>query len=144
MWDDLNDITQANILEQLAGKNRASTVAGLLENYELIDEVIESAENATGSAARENEAYMDSIDGKIDQLTNHIQEFWSTFIDTDAVKGVLDFLSGAIELATELVDKLGSIPTLLGLIGAGVSISSGGGRAKIICCIRKVNYPPKV
>ena len=88
VWEDLDDITQANILEQIAGKNRASTVAGLLENYELIDEVIQSAENADGSALRENERYLDSIDGKLDQLTNSVQKFWSEAINSETVKTV--------------------------------------------------------
>ena len=37
-------------------KTRASTVAGLLENYQVIDEVIESAKNSNGSALQENES----------------------------------------------------------------------------------------
>ena len=130
VWEDLSDITQANVLEQIAGKNRASTVAGLLENYELIDEVIKAAENAEGSALRENEAYLDSINGKLDLLTNNVQEFWATFIDTDIVKGFLDFLTNGISLATQLVDTLGTIPTIIGAISAGIAIKNGGGRAK--------------
>ena len=46
-------------------KNRASTVEGLLQNYELIAKVIESAEDADGSALKENERYLESIEGKI-------------------------------------------------------------------------------
>ena len=135
VWGNLDDITQANILEQIAGKNRASTVAGLLENYELIDEVIQTAENAEGSALQENERYLQSIEGHIALLTNQIQEFWFSFIDTDAVKIIVDFLTTLVSLATDLVDTLGSVPTLIGAITAGLSIKgsitgNGGGRAK--------------
>ena len=138
VWEDLSDITQANILEQIAGKNRASTVAGLLENYELIDEVIETAENATGSAAKENEAYLESIDGKLDQLTNKVQEFWDTFIDTDIVKAVIDFLTNLINLATDFVDTIGAFPILMTTVVAAISkfsgakLFTGGGRAKYL------------
>ena len=65
VWERLDDVSQANTLEKLAGKNRASTVAGLLENYKTIAEVIETAENAEGSALKENERYLESIEGKI-------------------------------------------------------------------------------
>ena len=138
VWEDLSDITQANILESIAGKNRASTVAGLLENYELIDEVIETAENATGSAAKENEAYLESIDGKLDQLTNKVQEFWDTFIDTDIVKAVIDFLTNLINLATDFVDTIGAFPILMTTVVAAISkfsgakLFTGGGRAKYL------------
>ena len=138
VWEYLSNITQANILEQIAGKNRASTVAGLLENYELIDEVIKSAENATGSAARENEAYLESIDGKLEQLTNRVQEFWATFVDTDIVKGAIDLLTNLVKLATEFVDTLGSFPIIMTAATAafskfsGAKLFTGGGRAKYL------------
>lgn len=54
-WSNMTDVSQAAALEKLAGKNRASTVAGLIENYEVIADVIEAAENAEGSALEENE-----------------------------------------------------------------------------------------
>ena len=111
-------------------KNRASTVAGLLENYQLIDEVIQTAENAEGSALQENERYMQSIEGRIAKLTNQIQEFWFAFIDTNHVKGAIDVLTTLLSLATDLVDTLGSVPTVIGAIAAGIAIKNGGGRAK--------------
>lgn len=65
-----------------------------------------------------------------------MQEFWFTFIDTDVVKGAVDFLTTLVSLATELVDTLGSIPTVIGLITGGLAIKNnisgkGGGRAKL-------------
>ena len=133
VYEGLTDIKQAGLLELIAGKNRASTVAGLLENYELIDEVIQSAENADGSALRENEAYLDSIDGKIDQLTNSVQRFWSVALETDTVKTVLSFLTDLLNKITDLVDLLGTVPSIGGIVGTIVglrNISKGGGRAK--------------
>lgn len=63
VWENLTDLSRANVLELISGKNRASTVAGLIENYQLIDEVIQSAENSEGSALQENERFLDSIEG---------------------------------------------------------------------------------
>ena len=62
-WKSLTAVSRPNVLELISGKNRASTVAGLIENYQLIDEVIQSAENAEGSALQENERFLDSIEG---------------------------------------------------------------------------------
>lgn len=109
----------------------------------MIKEAYETAQNAEGSALRENEAWMQSIEGRVEKLTNQIQEFWHTAINTDVVKSMIDLLTTAVELATELVDKIGLIPTLITPIVTALSIKNGGGRAKI-CCIKKVNYPPRV
>lgn len=64
VYNQLTDIQQATLLEKISGKNRASTVEGLLQNYQLIDEVIESAEQAGDSAFVENAKYLESIEAR--------------------------------------------------------------------------------
>ena len=118
------------LLETLAGKNRANIAASILQNPDMLRSVFEDSQNSAGSAQQELEKYLDSIEGKINTLTNNVQEFWATFIDTDIVKGFLDFLTNGISLATQLVDTLGTIPTIIGAISAGIAIKNGGGRAK--------------
>jgi TP901 family phage tail tape measure protein len=56
-WDKLSDIDQAALLEKLAGKNHANTLAAVLSQYEMINDVYETAENSEGSALREQEEY---------------------------------------------------------------------------------------
>lgn len=129
-------------------KNRASTVAGLLENYETIEEVIKSAEGAEGSALKENERYLESIQGRIDLFTNSLQEFWYNLLDSDMVgqvvdagtklinilgnitsglddsgllKGIVSLLTNIIDLIDELTSGLGNLSTVLaGVLGVGL------------------------
>lgn len=102
-------------------KNRASTVAGLIENYQTIDDVIKSAENASGSALEENEKYLDSIDGKLEQLTNKAQQLASVTFDTDFLKNVISSLTTILDLVTKLVDSFGAGSLISG--GAGIAIN---------------------
>ena len=140
VWDKLSDVSQAATLEKLAGKTRASVVAGLLENYDIIDDVIKSAEGADGSALEENEKYLDSMQGKINQLTNHIQEFWSTLLDSEVLKTLIDVLDVLVQKATQFIDSWAFFPTILGGIGAAISIKkNGGGRVKMFALS---NMPP--
>lgn len=134
-WEDLTDLEQAGLLEALAGKQQSNALAAALQNVDMIRKVYETAQNADGSAQEELESQLQSIEGRIARLTNQIQEFWFSFIDTDAVKTIVDFLTTLVSLATDLVDTLGSVPTLIGAITAGLSIKgsitgNGGGRAK--------------
>ena len=136
VWDKLSDVQQANVLEKLAGKTRASVVAGLMENYDIIDKVIESAKDAEGSALAENEKYLDSIQGKINQLTNHIQEFWNTLLESENIKTLIDILDILVQKATEFVDSWTFVPTLFGSIGAAITAKlKGGGRVKMFALI---------
>ena len=127
-WSKMTDVSQAAALEKLAGKNRASTVAGLIENYETIGKVIEAAEQADNSALEENEKFLESIDGRVQKLQNRMQEFWTTVIDTDTVKTGISLLTDLVSGATALVDKLGTLPTALGALGAALSVKNVGGR----------------
>ena len=127
VWDQLSDVSQAATLEKLAGKNRASTVAGLIENYETIDKVIEAASNADNSALDENQKIIESIDGQIQQLSNRVQEFWYNLIDDSVVKSAVSAITTIVEGGTKIVDIFGTIPTLLTAIGAALSFKNVGG-----------------
>lgn len=115
VYNQLSDVSQAALLEKIAGKNRASTIEGLLQNYELIDEVIASAENAEGSALKENEKYMESIQGHLDILTNKWQEMWDSAINAEVINGFIDFGSSILDI----VNNVGLLKSLL-LAGGGI------------------------
>lgn len=132
-WSKMTDASQAAALELMAGKNRASTVAGLIENYETIAEVIEAAENAEGSALEENEKYLDSIDGKMQQLSNQAQEFWFKLIDSETIKGGVDFLTDFLEIITKIVDATDGL-ALPGLLGGGLAVFLGKDKLKKQFC----------
>ena len=107
-------------------KNRASTVAGLIENYETIDKVIEAASNADNSALDENQKIIESIDGRIQQLSNRVQEFWYNLVDDSVVKSAVSAITTIVEGGTKLIDTFGTLTTLLAAIGAGLSFKNVG------------------
>lgn len=116
-WDKLTDVSKAAALEKLAGKNRASTVSGLIENYKTIGKVIEAAENSENSALEENEKYLESIEGRTQKLTNQLQELAFISIKDDWIKNAISGLTTLLGLVTKLVDKIGIVPTILSGVG---------------------------
>jgi TP901 family phage tail tape measure protein len=131
VWDKLTDVSKAATLEKLAGKTRASTVAGLIENYETIGKVAEDAAKSQGSAMEENAKYVESIEGRVAQLTTQVQEFWHTLLNTDAIKVGISGLTGLLNVVTQLTDKLGLLGTA-GLIGGGALGFKNLGRGKML------------
>ena len=96
----------------MGGKRQANTLSALIQNFDTVEKVIETSANSSGSALKENEKYLDSIQGKIDQFTNAVQTLWSNVLDSDVVKFF-------VNLATKIVkavDALGTIPPLLAAI----------------------------
>lgn len=125
VYDSLSDVSQAALLEKIAGKNRASTVEGLLQNYKIIDEVIKSAEGAEAkeSAFAENERYLDSVEGKLNALQSQAQEFWFTFIDQELLKDGISLLTKLLEIFTAMAEH--PVWSLAGIGAAGFGAFKG-------------------
>lgn len=95
-------------------KTRASTVSGLIENYQTIGEVIDAAENSSGSALEENEKYLESIEGKIASLRNELQSLAYDLIDSGLIKGVIDAGKAFIPIISEIADKFSALSLIIG------------------------------
>lgn len=108
-WEDMNDIQRASALELMGGKRQANVLSALIQNFDTVEEAIEASANSSGSALKENERYLDSIQGKIDQFTNATQAMWSNFLDSDVIKFIVDLGTKLIKL----IDKIGVIPSVL-------------------------------
>nr|DAF80768.1 MAG TPA: minor tail protein [Bacteriophage sp.] len=113
VWDEMNDIDRAALLELLAGKNRSNAMAAMLTNLEDLEGAYESAMKAQGSAEAENKKYMDSIQGRIDQFNNALQTMWSSELDSGFVKGIVSIGTWLVKL----IDTLGLFPSILATIG---------------------------
>lgn len=114
------------LLETIAGKNRANIAASILQNGDMLRSVYEDAQNSEGSAEKELNSYLDSIDGKMAQLENRAQEFWFKVIDSETIKNGIDLLSTLLKCATDFVDTVGLLPTILTGVAAALSFKNVG------------------
>lgn len=116
VWDNLTDISQANLLEMIGGKRNANVVSALLENFSVAEKALKSSMDSAGSALAENEKHLESINGKIEIFKATFQELAMNFISSDFVKGIVDFGTGLLEVlnaVAKLMDALGGLNTVL-------------------------------
>lgn len=90
-------------------KNRANTAAAILSNQVDLENAYVDALGAEGSAYAENEKYLDSIQGKLDQFTNAVQTMWNNTLDDSWIKGFVDFGTTIVQI----IDKIGLLTTAL-------------------------------
>lgn len=114
------------LIEELAGKNRSNIASAILRDPTQLEAVKKSSEEAMGSAEKELNSYLDSIDGKMAQLENRAQEFWFKAINSETIKNGIDLLSTLLKGATDFVDTVGLLPTILTGIGAVLSFKNVG------------------
>lgn len=116
VWDKMDKMDQAAALELMAGKNRANALAAILGNIKDLKGAYESALDAEGSAMRENEAYLDSIQGRIDLFNNALQTFWMNLLDTSTIKGVVDAGTVLLKFTDTFVGKLTAIVAAFAIV----------------------------
>lgn len=124
IWDDLSDVSRANILELIAGKRGANSVAAILQSFDVAERALATSMNSAGSALAENEKYLDSIQGKISKFQASWEALSTSVVDGDLVKGIIDFGTALADAATWISDAIGgwelalaAIPTLSALTG---------------------------
>jgi len=113
------------LLETISGKNRANTAASILQSPDILREAIESSKNAKGSADRENETYLSSLEAHITQLQTQLQELATVTINSDMFKGVIDTATAFLNIVTQILDKLPLLSTAIGGF-AGFKLSQAG------------------
>lgn len=143
VWDTLTDVSQANVLELLFGKRQANIGAAILENFDIAEGALETALNSAGSAAKENEVFLDSIQGRLNILEATLQNLSTHILDDGLVKGGVSTLNAAATVLDKIVSTVGALPTLLG--GAGiVKFIKDAGRPEVIGLFNMLANAPVV
>ena len=126
VWDDIDQKEQQSLLYLLGGARQANVLASILKNFKDAEDVVAqlSDGSADGSALEENEKYLDSIAGKLDQIEASFQALSTHAIDNEVIKGFLDLANAVIKLADGLIQLEGLIPVLTA-IGTGIFAADG-------------------
>lgn len=142
VWKDLNDTDQARIGEMLGGKVGINTVYAMLENFETARDVVKELNEgmAEGSADRELETALDSIQGKLNQIQSVWQTLSTNVVDSELVKDGLDWVVKFGEGLNDILDVLKDMKGLgTGLLAFGgmtalqaqLKNKTGSGRVKM-------------
>ena len=110
--EKMNDIDRTALLEKVAGKNRANQIGALLDNFSQAKKALEVSKESAGSAAKENAAYIDSIQGRINQMKAAFEDLSIDFFDSEDIKFVIKGLTKIIELVDKIVEATGGGPLL--------------------------------
>lgn len=91
-WDEIGKTggAQEALLNTLAGKQRADVASAILGNWKAVKKAMEDAANSEGSALKENQRYIESIEGHAKRLENTLQDIGRKLIESDIIKGVID------------------------------------------------------
>lgn len=145
VWKDLSDTTQANITELISGKRGGQSTSALLNNFSVAEDAMKQALNSSGSAMRENETYMQSLQAKLNQLDSAFQKFSTDLMKSDIPKFFVNLATVFVDGADNAVKFAGALPTLTAAISGVLSVMQMSGKLKngagkvnmpsYICCV---------
>lgn len=133
VYKELTNAEKAYVTETIAGKYQAQNAAAILMNWGTAVDATTTALNSNGSAAAENEKVLNSIQGKLQQLSSAWEELSRNVFNSDFLKFVVDLGTGFLNLANSglgqatikiaaflLIFK--SIPTLLTIVHTRIAL----------------------
>lgn len=134
-WDNMSNAEQQALGIAYAGKNQFEVFAAVMDNFDTATKAAETALNSTGSAAQENETYMESLDFKVNTLKATFEDFSNRVLNSELVGGFIDAgtallkfansdagvaMAKIVLLTTSIIGVVGVIGKIVGAIG-GVS-----------------------
>lgn len=129
IWDEIKqadlrtgDNRQNLLLEAMAGKNRANTLASVLMNNDVLQSAYnDSKYNAAGKATEELEKVSQGIEFHLNKLQNAWQEMWASAANRDVINGVIDLGTGILKLINDVGGLQAAFTTLFsGIIIKGL------------------------
>ena len=127
-WDDVDNLDRNDLLELMFGKNRANQGAAIIKAFQSgqIDKAYEAALNADGSAMKEQERWLGSLEAKIQQFQAAYQSLSNTLLDSEVPKFFVDLGTGVISAVDGITQLIGSLNLLIGAVGGVLSVKGMG------------------
>ena len=153
-WDSMTDAQRTALGDTIAGTNQYKVLAAVMSNFNTAVDANRTALNSSGSAAKENARYMESLESQITAVKASFQDFANNVISKDLISAALQATNAFLNFANNglgtsitkatlfsgvalgLVGVIGQIATRLGdvfsRIGALGALGLSGGQVAAI------------
>lgn len=120
-WDTMSEAERVALGDAIAGTNQYKVLASVMQNFEHATDATTTALNSSGSAIKENAAYMESLEAKTTAVKATFQDLANNVIDDELVGAVLDLANGFLQLANTDLGRIVTQITLLTGVGWGAT-----------------------
>lgn len=120
-WDSMSEAERVALGDAIAGTNQYKVLAAVMQNFEHATDATATALNSSGSAIKENAAYMESLEAKTTAVKATFQDLANNVIDDELVGAVLDLANGFLQLANTDLGRIVTQITLLTGVGWGAT-----------------------
>ena len=107
-WDSLDTMQQRYIATQAAGSRQQSRFLAMMNDYEGLQETLGYAMDSEGASQEQFNKTLDSLASKLNNLSNAWTRFSTGIMNYDFIKGAVDILTDVLNVVNDITDLLGS------------------------------------
>lgn len=131
-WKDMDKNTQRYIATVAAGSRQQSRFIAMMSDYDRTMELVSAANESAGASQRQFEKTVDSLESKLNRLSNAWAEYTMGLANNTVIKGAVDALTlflNALNDITSLAgnEGLGGVITGLSKLALTIAALRGGG-----------------
>lgn len=101
----------------LAGSRQQNRLVALFDSWDMYKDAVTTSLNAEGTTLRQNEIYMESYAAHAKALQASTESLYMELFNSDDMIGIVDVINEVVKGLTTVVDLLGGLPGVLGVIG---------------------------
>lgn len=108
-WDSLDLATQRYIATTAAGSRQQSRFLAMMGDYDRTMELVDAAYDSTGASQAQFDKTLESLEAKLNKLSNAWNAFTMGLANSDLIKGAVDMLTALLTGVNNLADSLGPV-----------------------------------
>ena len=121
-WDTLDLMQQRYVATTAAGSRQQSRFIAMMDNYDRTMELVNAANNCAGASNEQFSKTVDSLESKLNKLSNAWNEFTMGLANSTVIKTGVDMLTTLLALVNNITGAFGD--GVGGILKFGVALGS--------------------
>ncbi|MEG7377835.1 phage tail tape measure protein [Bacillus subtilis] len=134
-WDILSDAQKQNTSIGVAGIYQLSRFNAMMNNFSIAQSAANTAVNSVGSSWKEQQKYADSLQARVNRLSNAFTEMSvasGEALISDSIVVFADALKSLMQLSAQVTKSVGLLPQVFGAATAAVILFNSSLRASAL------------
>lgn len=106
-WQNWTKAQQQSVAIAIAGKRQYNNLISLFNSWDMYTDALNTSKNAMGTLQEQQDIYEERTTAHIQELTTAFEDLYDSAWDSDVFKGVVDTLTGIIDIFSSFVDSIG-------------------------------------
>ena len=119
-WQSLNKNEQVALAQSVAGIRQYNQFIALMDNYDVMQNNVAMARDATGELEKQNKIYEQSVEAASKRIENTIEKIKNTLLDENDLVPILNTLESILSFVSDLIESMGGLNGIIGVVTASL------------------------